>query len=155
MPSSPRISWSAYEHEHVERGRDWYIALGVVAVSIAVICVVFNNVLFGVLIIAAAITLAILAKRPPQFEVIELSDRGIKIGPTMHKYEEIISFWVEDHNTDPPLLLVDTTKFLSPNLIIPVVTVSPAEVRAFLRERIDEVPMKEPVAHKLLEAFGL
>ena len=85
----------------------------------------------------------------------ELSDRGIRVGDTLHRYEEIISFWVEEEGVHPPILLIDTTKWLSPNLVIPIEDIEASEVRAFLSERAKEVPMKEPVWHKILEAFGL
>src|SRR3989344_2857487 len=126
MPqASAPLRWHAYEHEHIERGSDWFWALGIFAQS------------------------------PPPLIEFELSDRGIRAGAIMHRYEEIISFWVEDHDADPPILLVDTTKWMSPNLIIPLTDMDPKQVRAYLLERSEEVPMKEPVAHKILEFFGL
>ncbi|OGG79742.1 hypothetical protein A3A39_04425 [Candidatus Kaiserbacteria bacterium RIFCSPLOWO2_01_FULL_54_13] len=156
MPtSSTPIRWRAYEHEHVERSRDWYWALGIFAASTALISVLFGNFLFGILILIAAATLGLLAQSPPPLVEFEISDRGIRVGGVMHRYEEIISFWVEDHDADPPILLVDTIKWLSPNLVIPLRDVDPKLVRAFLTERADEVPMKEPIWHHILEAFGL
>lgn len=155
MQSSVPIRWHAYEHEHVERTRDWYWALGIFAVSTALISILFGNFLFAILILLAAATLGILAQSPPPLVEFELSDRGIRVGQTMHRYEEIIAFWVEDHNVDPPILLIDTVKWLSPDLVIPIRDIEPAAVRAYLAERAEEVPMKEPVWHKILEAFGL
>lgn len=155
MPSdSSPIRWQAFEHEHIEHGSDWFFALGIVAACIAVISIILGNFLFGVLIIVAAGTLALLARVPPTLVEFELSDRGIRIGETMHRYEEIIAFWVEDHNVDPPVLLIDTVKWMSPNFSIPIVDVDPKAVRAFLLERAEEVPMKESAAHKILEFFG-
>ncbi len=155
MASSVPIRWRAYEHEHVERAGDWYWALGIFAVCTALISVIFGNFLFAILILVAAATLGALAQSPPPLVEFELSDRGIKIGETMHRYEEIISFWVEDHDADPPILLIDTTKWLSPNFVIPLAEMDPKLVRAYLTERCEEVPMKEPVWHKVLEFFGL
>lgn len=149
------IRWQAYEHEHIERGRDWYWALGVFAVAVSLISVLLGNLFFGILILVAAATLAVIASSPPPLVRFELSDRGVRVGDTLHRYEEIISFWVEDHEVDPPTLLVDTTKWLSPNLVIPIRDADPALVRAFLKERAEEVPMKEPIWHKILETFGL
>jgi hypothetical protein len=155
-PSAPvPIRWHAYEHEHVERGRDWYWALGIFAGATALISILLGNVLFALLILVAAATLGILASSPPPLVEFELSDRGIKAGGTMHRYEEIISFWVEDHDANPPILLVDTIKWLSPNLVIPLGDAEPHLVRAYLSERAEEVPMKEPIWHKIIEFFGL
>lgn len=155
MPSdSTPIRWQAFEHDHTPRGSDWFWALGIVALCIALISAIFGDLLFGVLVLVAAGTLALLARVPPTLIKFELSDRGIRIGETMHRFEEIIAFWVEEHDADPPVLLVDTTKWMSPNFSIPLVDVDPKAVRAFLLERAEETPMKESGAHKILEFFG-
>ena len=154
MPESGPLRWSAYEHEFIERKSDWFWALGVVAVCIALTSVLFANLLFAILILLAAGTIAMLANVPPEIVEFEISDRGIRIGRQLHRYDEIIAFWVEDEHDAPPLLLVDTTKMFSPNLIIPIESIDPNEVRLFLREHAEEVPMREPIAHKILEFFG-
>ena len=155
MADTAPIRWRAYEHDHIERTSDWFWALGIFAVCCALISVLLGNFFFGILILIAATTIGILAQSPPPLTEFELSDRGIRVGDTLHRYEEILSFWVEDHDVDPPILLVDTTKWLSPNLVIPIPDLDPKLVRAYLVERAEEVPMKEPVWHKILEFFGL
>ena len=156
MPeASMPLRWRAYEHEHIERESDWFWALGIFAVCTALISMLFGNLFFGILIIVAAGTLGVLAMSPPPLVEFELSDRGIRVGKIMHRYEEVLSFWVEDHDANPPVLLVDTTKWMSPNLVIPLGEMVPEHVRSYLSERTMEKPMKEPVAHKILEFFGL
>jgi hypothetical protein len=154
-PARTVLRWSAYEHDHIERSSDWFWALGIVAVCAALISILFHDLLFAILILIATSTIAMLARTPPDIVEFEISNRGIKIDGTMHRFEEIISFWVEDHNVERPLLLVDTTKFMAPNLIIPIEHIDPHTVREYLQPRVQEVPMKEPVAHKILEFFGL
>lgn len=150
------LRWTAYEHEHIERGADWYWALAIVAISVAVTSILFHDILFAILVLAAAVTIALVSKEPPELATFEVSDKGIRINGTLHRYHEIIAFWVEDeHHTHRPLLLVDTTKFLSPNFIIPIEHIDPRVVRAYLKERVTERHMHEPVAHKILEFFGL
>ncbi len=149
------IRWSAYEHEHIEREPNWFWALAIVAISIAVVSLLFHNILFAVLIIIAAGAIAILAVHPPDLIDFEISERGIRVGTRLHRYDEIISFWVEDEHGDRPLLLVDTIKFMHPNIIIPLDHVDTHAVRAYLKEHTDEVHMTEPVAHKVLQFFGL
>lgn len=156
MPESSYapIRWSAYEHEHIERGSDWFWALGIIAVCAALTSLLFGNVLFAILLIVAAVSIGLLARTPPELHEFEISERGVRIGDTLHRYEEIISFWVEEEETKEPTLLIDTVKFMSPNLIIPLDDVDPSVVRNFLKERVEETPMKEPFAHKILEFFG-
>jgi len=156
MPENISLEWSMYEHEHIERGADWYWALGIIAVSIAITSILLHDFLFAIVVLAAAVVLGLLAREAPELTRIEISDRGIKINDTLHRYREIISFWVEDeHPHHRPMLLVDTKKFLSPNLIIPIEHVDPALVRAYLKERVLERPMREPIGHKILEYLGL
>ena len=154
QPSIP-IRWRGYEHEHIERSNDWYWALGIITVCVAITSILLSNILFAILIVVAAFTIGLHARTPPELTEFELSDRGVRVGGVLHRYEEIISFWVEDEHNSPPLLLVDTTKFMAPNLIIPIENIDPHIVREYLQERVEEVPMKEPVSHKILEFFGI
>lgn len=154
MAESASLRWSAYEHEHIERGGDWFWALGIVAVCIAIVAILFDDTLFAILILIAAAIIGMLANVPPEIVEFEVSDRGIRVGHDLHRYDDIISFWVEDEHDASPLLLVDTTKFMAPNLIIPIDNVDPTELRTFLKVHSIEVPMKEPLAHKILEFFG-
>lgn len=147
------LRWEAYEHEHIERGSDWFWALGIIAVCAAVTSIIFGNFLFAVVILMASFTIGFIAKQPPELHEFEINEKGIRIGNDMHLYPSIISFWV-DEELEEPLLLVDTTKFMSPNLIIPIGDIDPEEIREYLRPHAKEVPMKEPLAHKILEFFG-
>ncbi len=150
----PPLRWSAYEHDHIERGSDWYWALGVIAASTALASVLFGNLFFAILILVAAVALGLVAGAEPDLVEFEVSDDGIRVGDTLHAFEEILGFWVEERR-ERPILLVDTTKILSPNLIIPIEEADPRQVRAFLKERVEERRMKEPFAHHVLEFFGL
>ena len=147
------LQWMAYEHEHIERGSDWFVALGVIAVSAALMSILFGNVLFALLIIVASFTIGLIARTPPEMHEFEISEKGIRTGKNFHPYDSIISFWV-DEELEKPLLLVDTTTFMTPNLIIPIDDMHPDDIRAYLRHFAEEVPMKEPLAHKILEFFG-
>ncbi|MBI2030174.1 hypothetical protein HYT05_00985 [Candidatus Kaiserbacteria bacterium] len=148
------LRWTAYEHEHVERTADWYWALGIVTLSVVVISVLLHNALFAVIMVLSSFTMILLARTPPQLVSFEISDRGIRTGKILHRYNEILSFWVEDETDDRPILLVDTTKWMAPNLIIPIEHIDPALIRAYLQERSTEKHMQEPWSHRVLEFFG-
>ncbi len=154
MAEGQTLRWEAYEHEFIERGSDWFWALAVVAGCIALAAILFQNVLFAVLIILAATLVGMLANVPPDIVEFEISDRGIRVDKELHRYDEILAFWVEDEQENQPLLLVDTTKFMSPNLVIPIEEIDPGTVRDYLKARSKEVPMREPISHKILEFFG-
>lgn len=151
--SSAQLRWEADEHRHVEHGSDWYWALGTVAVATSLTAILLGDVLFAVLIVVAAVTMSLIASRPPRRVVFEISKDGIKTGETLHSYQECLSFWVEEQEHGA-LLLVDTTKPLSPNLVIPIEGEAADSVRAALRPHIEETLMREPFPHKILEFFG-
>ncbi len=148
------LRWNAYEHEHVERSAEWFWGLGIVAVCVAVTSILFGDFLFALVILMAAVTLALLARRPPHLSEFEISEKGIRIDDVLHRYETILAFWVTDEHEGAELL-IDTTKWLSPNLVIPIEGVDAAAVRAYLKERVEERVMKESPAHRILEFFGL
>ena len=158
MPSSQThtktiFAWSAYEHEHIEREMDWYWALAVAAVCIALTAIIFHDTLFGLLILLAAATIAMMSRHAPPLTDFEISDRGIRVGHQLHRYDDIIAFWI-DETHEPPLLLVDTTKPLSPNLIVPLHDVPHDALRDFLLLHAEETPMQEPLSHKIFDALG-
>ncbi len=149
------LRWNAYEHEHIERGTEWFWALGIAASCAALTAFLLSNILFGLVILLGAFTIALMARHAPEVATFEISVKGLRVNSTLHRYDEIISFWVEDEHDGHPMLLIDTVKFLSPNLIIPIHDIDPQLVRAYLKEHAHEVPMKEPLAHKVLEFFGI
>ena len=52
MPQpSFKIEWDAHEYEHKERNRDWFWAVGIISVSLAVVAVIFGNIIFAILIL--------------------------------------------------------------------------------------------------------
>lgn len=151
---TPTLRWQAHEHEHVERSDDWYWALGIAAVCLAITAILFHDTLFGLLIVVAAATMGLYAREPRPLHSFEISSRGIKVDDTLHHWDDVISFWIEEDNDASPTLLVDTTKVLAPNLIIPLDSVDHTAVRTLLAEHCTETPMREPLAHKILETLG-
>ncbi len=149
-----RLRWKAREYEHVERPRDWYWALSIVASSLALVSVFFNDYFFAIIILVSAGTFALLAHHPSPLVDIELLERGIMIDGSLYLFEDIVAFWIT-YEEPVPLLLIDTTKIWSPNIVIPLVDVDPDEVQEFLAERSEERPMKEPIQYKLIAMLGL
>ncbi|MBI2048576.1 MAG: hypothetical protein HYT30_01480 [Parcubacteria group bacterium] len=146
------ITWSGQEHQHIERGSDWYWALGIIIMSSALTAVLLNNVLFALLIVLGGVTLGMLAKRPPAVVEFALGERGLAVGDTFYPYEEMRAFWVSED--DEPTLLIDTPRIMNPDLIIPLTDVDPNMVRAFLAERVPEIELHQSFIYTLAEFFG-
>lgn len=157
MPESSEstdvIRWNAEEHRHFEHTNDWFWALWVIVGATALTALLFGNFLFALLIIVAGGTVSVMARTPARRMDIELSKDGVKVGDTLHTYKEILAFFIVQEG-DEPILLIDTKKFLTPNLILPIEEIDPVTVRAYLLKHVKEVEMREPVSHKVLEFFG-
>lgn len=149
------LLWSGYEHEHIEREDEWYWGLGIIAISLALVSVIFGDALFALVIIMAAVTLALISRHPPALTEFELSEKGVRVAHRLHRYREIVRFWVDDEDPAHPVLLLHTNKPLTAMISIPITEVDPKAVRAYLKEHVEEVMIQEPIAHRILEFFGL
>jgi len=148
------LKWSAPEYHHYQRSTDWFWAVGIITVCIAVLAFVFNNALFGILIILSAGILIFYTVRPPQEVEYEINNRGIMIGKDLHPYLTIDSFWVETRRGGDPKIILKSKKTIMPYLIIPVHNDSADEVANILREYLEEKEMQEPASQKVMEYLG-
>ena len=156
-PKKPGISWKALEYEHKEKHPDWFWSLGVIVLAGAVTAIIFGNILFAILLVVGAFTLALYASRKPEHIYVTLSDRGVIINKRLYPYLTLDSFWVEDvedHSNTIPKLILKSKKLLMPYIIIPVEEVSPDEVRDFLLNHLPEEEHEEPLAHRIMERLG-
>jgi hypothetical protein len=148
-----KIEWQAPEYIHTEKTTDWYWIVGIVSVSIALISIILNNVIFALLILVSAFTLSLFASRPPEMVKHELSNVGIEKGRFSHPYGEIKSFWVETGDRYPRILFKIDHRF-SPYFIFLIHPDDADEIRGFLSAHIPEEKMTESIFEKLLIYFG-
>jgi hypothetical protein len=150
-----KLSWHTLEYLHTEKTSDWYWIVGIITVTIAVIAIIMNNIIFAILILVASFTLSLFASRKPRVIEISLDGSGITVGRTKYPYNHIESFWVETRNYHPRLLL-KSKKFFMPYLVILIdeEVVHPDEIRAFLLNHLHEEEHSEPFLEKLLVYLG-
>ena len=148
-----KLSWHAPEYIHTEKTADWYWILAIVTVTVVLIAVILNNVIFGMLIIVASSTLTLLAGRKPQKVHIEISDRRISVGRIHYNYAEMESFWVEKRQIFPKLVLKSKKVFL-PYISILIEEVEPEKVRQALSDHLPEEEHVEPLLEKILIYLG-
>lgn len=152
MPEN--ITWEAPEHRHTDKGNDWFWALGIVALSAAVVALLFKNFLFALLIVIGAGTMSLLAAKPPRVLSFTLTQRGILIDGSLYPYQMLVAFWIQDREGNHPLLIVDSSRFLTPHLLIPLEEIDPDVVREYLLKHLPEEELSEPFGQRLAEFFG-
>lgn len=149
-----KIVWKAHEHSHTDKSSDWFWALGIVAFSSALVAAIFQNFLFALLILVGAFTMALLSAKPPRELTFALTPRGILIDGSLYPYQMLVSFWIQDRDTDHAQLLVDARRFMTPHLIASLSDTDVETVHAYLSEYLPEEELTEPFAQRILERFG-
>lgn len=155
MASNP-IEWEALEYEHIEKGTDWYWAVGIIALSITLISFILGNYTFAIVVIVSAFALIVGASRKPKVVRFEITKLGIHIGNEYIQYKDIKSFWVENnhHHDGVSKLFLRPRHLTYPIIDIPLENVDPEEVRDFLLEILLEDEHTESLLHKIFKALG-
>jgi len=147
------IQWEAPEYHHHEKSADWYWAIGIIALSIAVLSIIFQNILFSIFIILAAIVMTLYAYRKPRIVPIEVNSRGIQVDKTLYSFDALESFWIEADEYHPQII-VKSKKMMMPYIVVPIGDINPDEVRTYLLMHLKEVEHHEPLGQKLMEYLG-
>lgn len=149
------LLWHAPTHEGTPRSTDWFWALGIVALCGAILAVLFSNILLGIIILLGAGILGVLAMRPPRDCEIELSESGVRIDTALYPYRSLKSYWVAEEEGRVPHLVVSTSSYLNPQLVLPIPEEAGAErVRVHMRKHIKEEEQYESFFSRIGEIFG-
>lgn len=148
------LKWQAAEYYHYKRSNDWFWAVGIITICITILSFVFNNALFGILILISAAILVSYVLRPPKNVYYEVNRRGIKINKDLHPYLTIEAFWIETRGGGEPKIILRSRKMVQPYIIIPLHEESVDEINEVLRNFLEEKELQEPTAHKVMEYLG-
>jgi hypothetical protein len=150
-----QIEWTTLEHKHIHKSSDWFWALGILAITAAATSIIFNNILFAIVILIGAFTMGMNASKPPAQARFKITQRGILINNTLYPYSSLESFWVADENEyEQPKLLVKSKKLLTPHIVIPIESASPDDIRDYILNYLDEEEDSESLIQKIMEFFG-
>jgi hypothetical protein len=153
MEPGTLLEWQAYEYEAQERSKSWFAVLGIVSGGAVIAAFVLKNFLFGVIIIIGALLIALYAMRKPALVTFRITEKGISIDKHFHPYRELEAFWVPEELPHTPRLLIESKRFISPLIVIPIE--NPDEIRQLLKPRLTEREIQEPLVHHLLDYFRL
>ncbi len=148
------IMWEAPEHRHIEKTTDWYWAVGIIAISASAASIMFNNVLFGVVILLAAATMILFSHRTPKMHTFELSARGLRIQKTLYPFASLEGFTLDEDAPFGPQLILKSRHLLMPLIIVPIPDECVDDIDDIISTRLRELRLEEPLSHRLLEIFG-
>ncbi len=148
------ISWEVKEYEHRQRGVDWFWAIALLAGVGAVVSIVFDNILLAVIIVLAAVSLIMYAKREPENMMVELSPAGVKIGKTLYPYKNLKTFWVTDEGERCKLLL-ESTRSIMPIIDVKAPHGRRDEIMEYINDYLPALEREESLIDALGDWFGL
>lgn len=147
------LRFETYEYEPRERTADWYWTVGIFAIAVCVVSLIYGNVLFAILVFISAFTLLLSAAKEPRLVEVEITPRAIRNHLRVYPYRQVESFWIEEEphkNT----LLVKVTKKFNPMVVIPLGEIDPEIIRDYISNFLPEEEMHEPIGHRILERLG-
>lgn len=144
------IIWNAPEYPLRAKTADWYWALGIMAIAGAVASYILGNILFSILILIGAFTVAAYGARKPHIVEIEIDRRGVRAGGTLYPHSSLASFWIVEGKDESKILLRSHKPFL-PYIIIPLGDTAPEMVHEVLSGYLTEEELAEPISQRIMD----
>lgn len=149
-----KISWQALEYKRKEKTADWYWAVILIALAMAVTAFFLHNIFFGILIIISTAILLSFSIVAPKLIDVSIDQKGVYLGKQMYPFATLDSFWVENRDEEDQKILLKSKKAIMPLVIIPLEEHNHLDVREFLLQYLPEVEMHEPLSQKIMERLG-
>ena len=148
-----KLSWQTHEYLHSEKTTDWYWIVAIITISIALISVILNNIIFAILIIVSSLTLSLFASKKPEIINVEIGDSGITVSKVHYPYSHLDSFWIETRDAHPRII-VKSKKVFMPFIVVFLSDMNEDVVHEILSRHLPEEEHIEPFLEKLLIYFG-
>lgn len=152
---NPLHEWTIQEYEQYERGKRWYILMGIIGVISLLYALISGNFLFALVIVLFAIILFLQShQHPPQLPFV-ITDLGLIVGRRFHPYTELENFSIVYRPPEVKVIFFETKSALEPTLRIPLLDVDPIEIRFSLLEYLPEntgredEPISDQIARNL------
>lgn len=149
------FSWTALERVYVDKKSDWYITVWIISITCIVLAILFNNILIATLILVATIALTLNAHRKPKRVMVEINSKGIRKDDLFFPWSSFISFWIEEEDVAPKLLL-ESKRRLLPHLVLLIdeSEINIDELREFISSKLEEFEQHEPLLERVFERLG-
>lgn len=132
------LTWSADEFVSFERGRYWYIVMGVAIVVLIGISIWLQSILGAILFGLVGIIVFLFASRKPVTHTIRLMPTGVFVDQTFYAYGSFQSFWIH-YQADFQELSLQAKGGVFSSVRVQLGEMDPVEVRAILIQVLPEV----------------
>jgi len=147
------IIWEGPEYDFREKNPDWFWAVGIITVCIAIGSIIYQNYLFAILIVVSITILLMFSFKKPETIQFEINDKGVKIKDALYSYKEMRNFWIDRHHKTIKLL-INTNRVMSPLLDIPIPHEIKDAIGNHLAKLVKEEEIAEPASHRIMHYLG-
>jgi len=148
------MEWDAHEHEHKERSPDWFWAMGIISISIAIASVIFGNIIFAIFLLTAVFALSLSINKVPENVHVVVDERGVTRDRIHYPYATLRTFWIDAEHSHPKILL-GSEKLFMPLIIVPLDTsINLEELAKNLSGHLSEKYHSLPFVEKVIEYLG-
>jgi hypothetical protein len=153
---TPVFEWYGKEYDPNPKSADWYWALGIITVALAIASLLFVDYLLALLIVIAGVALSLHAARHPPTHRFALTTEGLLIDNDLHPYSSMHSFSMLEYvkGGRPPLLSIKTHSWFSPHLLISLNDVDADALYTYLLDRIEEGEHKHTLSDLVAAWLG-
>lgn len=152
-PAPFRIEWDAHEYEHKERSSDWFWAVGIISISIAIAAVIFGNIILAILVLISVFALTLFINRPPENVHVVVTEKGITRNRIHYSYSTLESYWLDTDHPHSKIILCSEKTFM-PLIVVPLGKADAPKLDALLSEFLPERYHSLPLVEKILEYLG-
>lgn len=152
-----KFAWEVPEFQDYTRGKRWYIVASIIGLSLLIYSIYTANLLFGMIIIIASVTLVKIDKSKPNNLQFIITTKGIVLGDKYYEYGDVHSFYIVYDPPEVSNLFIEFKNVLRPRINIPLFEQNPIEIRKVLKKNINENMDREgePISEALGKIFKL
>ena len=155
MNENRKIIWHAPEFKYQSKDISWYWLTIIAAGILFLISLWQKNLLFVIFIIIAETMLVIWAKDLPRNLQFKLDKKGVHIGKIKsYQYEELNGFHIIEDTDETGELILKTKNKLHPYEKILIASKDIPEIKAFLKNHLEEIDYEESLSDGISRMIG-
>lgn len=152
------VEWKAREFEFSPKTPTWYWTVGILSGGSAIAAFIVGNILFGIILILAGLTVSLLGSRRPALHHFKVTNRGIHVSDQIFLYDNISRFAMDDHLKDgvPEKLHFELKQGLVKVMTIPLAGVDFRTIRMELKNmNLEEAESLDTVTARFADWMGI
>jgi len=111
-PAIEPVSWVAHEYIHREKGTLWFTLFAIIFVGLGAISIfLMHSWTFAALLVVIAVVVVVYSRRPPRELNYSLTDDGLMIDNTLHKFSTFKSFGIIRDGEEFSVMLIPIQRF--------------------------------------------